>query len=390
MTDTAETTETTETTDTAETTGTPGTPDPYARFRDAFNPEDGKFRENVRITDTDAVRDEELRESMRAFGWLRELPAIKDEHGVVIVGHRRMRIAAEIGISQPWPVITETFGDGDAGDAQRFRLALATNIGGAPLTKADRAELAKYLYGDRNWTMARIGDALGVSIATIQRDLTGFTPDGEIDRPKGGRPKNAVTRKIDDEQIEAIIAEDLSWRDIMTRFGVGQNAAQNARTRALTIAEYREQQAAAESLTPVLAPASAPPPPARPEGATPPIADFADGAPGISQMDPEGSYDGDGTVPSSTPGPAPDLGKLLGSGPAVNPPATLPDAPDRETGDEPEVINGWTWDTGTQRWLVQAGTGWVTCGLSYDTPPEIPAALFGILTSKELLSPQVT
>jgi hypothetical protein len=238
--------------------------------------------------------------------------------------------------------------------------------------------------------MARIGDALGVSIATIQRDLTGFTPDGEIDRPKGGRPKNAVTRKIDDEQIEAIIAEDLSWRDIMTRFGVGQNAAQNARTRALTIAEYREQQAAAESLTPVLAPASAPPPPARPEGATPPIADFADGAPGISQMDPEGSYDGDGTVPSSTPGPAPDLGKLLGSGPAVNPPATLPDAPDRETGDEPEVINGWTWDTGTQRWLVQAGTGWVTCGLSYDTPPEIPAALFGILTSKELLSPQVT
>lgn len=54
-------------------------------------------------------------------------------------------------------------------------------------------------------------------------------------------------RKISDEQIEEIIAHDLPWPEIVSRFGVGQSAAQSAKTRAMERKASRAPRPAAQS-----------------------------------------------------------------------------------------------------------------------------------------------
>ncbi len=156
---------------------------------DLFNPQTGAWRENSRSADSkDDAKDEELLSSMEQFGWLPDLPAIRDENGVVIVGHRRLAVAAELGIK---PVITTVnFGAGEDADARRAALAIASNLGGKPLSPADRKQIARTLYGDgtTTWTMTRIGKLLKVATKTISRDLSGLT-DVKPDPKRGGRPR---------------------------------------------------------------------------------------------------------------------------------------------------------------------------------------------------------
>lgn len=47
--------------------------------------------------------------------------------------------------------------------------------------------IAAYLYGAREWTMERVGKALGVSKATISNDLSGCLTTKQPSRPNGGR-----------------------------------------------------------------------------------------------------------------------------------------------------------------------------------------------------------
>jgi ParB-like chromosome segregation protein Spo0J len=175
-------------------------------LRDPFNPQTGEFAKNIRgegdLSD--------LRESMALHGWVEEFPALMDERAVVLVGHRRMAVAKELGIA---PVIKKlTLGLGDAADAKRLQLALVSNIGAKPLTAADRQRIAEYLYGEREWTMQRIAEALGVGFSTVQRDLGNLPKVGKsihaptVTNPKGaGRPKKA--RK--NESAAATIAAKL-------------------------------------------------------------------------------------------------------------------------------------------------------------------------------------
>jgi ParB-like chromosome segregation protein Spo0J len=166
----------------------------HARLRDPFNPMsvqpiagapggERRFSENVRRnTGKDSM--DELRESMREFGWIEQFPAIEDERGVVLVGHRRLNVAAELGIA---PVrMTVELGVGDAADARRFAIAIASNLGAKPFTPEERKDLAEYLYGERDWTMARIAEALKVHVDTISQDLS------DVPKPKsrGGRPRS--------------------------------------------------------------------------------------------------------------------------------------------------------------------------------------------------------
>jgi ParB-like chromosome segregation protein Spo0J len=182
------------------------------RWRDPFNPKTGEFADNIRLKGEDDLT--ELRESMRQFGWSDQFPALVDEHDVVLVGHRRLKVARELGIE---PVIKKlSIGQGDAADAERLKLAIVSNIGAKPMTKEDRKRLAEYLYGEQEWTMARIAKALNVSEPTIHRDLkdSSFTMK-EPSRPKGGRPKGRAsetkptTKKLRD-------ADDLK-RDIAAK-----------------------------------------------------------------------------------------------------------------------------------------------------------------------------
>jgi ParB-like chromosome segregation protein Spo0J len=130
---------------------------------------------------------------MQKSGWLELFPGYADENSCLIVGHRRMKIAQELGIK---PVIkTIAFGDGSEGAAKRLEAALASNIGGATLTKKDRQRIAELAY-QHGYTMDQIGKLLGVSKKTISLDLNGVVTKGNNHpRPKGGRPKS--TKKKD-------------------------------------------------------------------------------------------------------------------------------------------------------------------------------------------------
>jgi hypothetical protein len=164
---------------------------PKRSWRDLFNPSGGVFAENIRATI--GGTDTELRASLQQFGWVEKFPALIDENGVVLVGHRRLALAKELGIE---PVIERlTLGTGDEADARRLKLALVSNIGSKPLTKDDRQRIAEHLYGEHEWTMERIAEALNVSQATISGDLRGLSTTDKPTRPKGGRPKGSGKSK---------------------------------------------------------------------------------------------------------------------------------------------------------------------------------------------------
>lgn len=152
---------------------------------DLFHPETGLWKDNSRVSPHSKIK--ELRQSMEATGWNPSLPAIADEHGVIIVGHGRLQVAKELGIEPV--IVTRVFGDDPAGHAARTALAAASNVGASPLTAEDRRKHAEDLWGDgTRFTMTEIGKLLNVATKTISRDLSGLT---SVKPPKerGGRPR---------------------------------------------------------------------------------------------------------------------------------------------------------------------------------------------------------
>lgn len=190
-----------------------------------------KFSGNVR--EIDGTDDDELRTSLKG-GWNKELPAIKDENGVVIVGHRRLKIAEEEKIDPVIKVVT--FGDGDQAEAERFRLANVSNIGGAPMTATDRKRQAERLY-QSGLTQEAIAHMLGVSRQTITNDLANLPMAGKLNHPKtetnpkgAGRPKGPAKtgskrkrspKAIERENTVAVLADaGMSTTEIAEKTGI--------------------------------------------------------------------------------------------------------------------------------------------------------------------------
>ena len=204
-------------------------------MKNLFDPKTGEFATNIRTID--GGDDTELRQSLQQFGWSSEFPALKDEHGVVLVGHRRLKIAEELGIS---PVVkTYTFGSGTAADAERLKLALVSNIGFKAMTKEDRQHIAEHLYGEREWTMEKIGKALNVSKMQISRDLANCNPPlqskpAKTDtNPKGaGRPKGSHSKKASNSKKSGTSApkpHDLAQEVIALHYDEGRSHAEAAK-----------------------------------------------------------------------------------------------------------------------------------------------------------------
>jgi hypothetical protein len=156
------------------------------------------YNENVRPIE--GLDDADLKASLKEAGWNEHLPAIKDEHGKTIVGHRRLKIAAELGIDPVIKVVT--FGDGPEADSARMQLAVVSNTGAAPLTAKDRKRLSERLFND-GMTQEEISKVLGVHRATVGRDLedicaprANVKPDRGLDtkgrKKSTGRPKGTV------------------------------------------------------------------------------------------------------------------------------------------------------------------------------------------------------
>jgi len=198
----------------------------------------GEFVKNIRAIGGD---DTELRDSLKSFGWVKEFPALADENGVVLVGNRRMKIAKELGIE---PVLeTVNFGKGDAADAERFRLAITSNIGFQQMTADDRKRIATHLYGTQEWTMQRIAEALGTTHKTVSKDLNEFVPQVQIkphakttSNPKGaGRPKGTLrpTLRMNatpkaEAAAKAVLDEGKSYAEMEATTGLSSTVLRSA------------------------------------------------------------------------------------------------------------------------------------------------------------------
>lgn len=213
--------------------------DPYKRLGDLFNPMlHGNLSDDIRSaaaagTETAARTDAELRASMKALGWLPELPGVVDERGVIIIGHRRAAIAAELGIK---PVLAPvTFGRGDEADIKRLRLAWASNTGRKALAPQDRRKISAHLSETRDgsdWTQEDIAEALRTASSRIKSDLVSNQADTEREQRyhNGGRTRNrrqtaheAEIEEMVPAAVEALM-EGRNRGDVAGDFGLPNNS----------------------------------------------------------------------------------------------------------------------------------------------------------------------
>ena len=221
--------------------------EPRGRFEDSFDPMRGKFSENIR--DLSVARekpggmDDELRESLEHWGWRKEHPALRDRvTGKVLMGNRRVRLAEELGIE---PVFQDVdLGSGDEADAERFIIAITSNIGRKPLNDTDRNRLAEYLYGRKKWSMADVAKALKVNVSTISRNLSPEVLHDAKPKSRGGRPRTKLTA-AQEEQAWKMFAEGKSRKDVSKALSVGEHSAQLSQQR--YNATVREQAKAAKA-----------------------------------------------------------------------------------------------------------------------------------------------
>jgi len=206
-------------------------PDIHEKLRDPFNPMTGIFSKNTREHLTEAGKDpawEELRESLATFGWVPEFPALVDERGVVLVGSRRLALAKELGI-QPVKQVLH-IGIGDAADARRLKIAIASNIGGKKLSPNDRKRIAAYLYQDNNWSQESIGKALDISQPQVSLDLKELLVTNNSKRPKVGRPRKHNPQEVD-TRLKPLFDAGMSRTKVAVESGLPERAVRDAQER---------------------------------------------------------------------------------------------------------------------------------------------------------------
>jgi len=105
-----------------------------------------------------------LRDSIDRFGVL--VPIAKDQHGNILDGHQRARIAESLGVKYPVNIIEVT------DDAEALEIARTLNEDRRAMPKAERLEVVKALREDGHSVRA-IAGAVGVDPKQVQRDLAG-------------------------------------------------------------------------------------------------------------------------------------------------------------------------------------------------------------------------
>ena len=115
-----------------------------------------------------------LRESIQRFGVL--VPVYVDQHGVILDGHQRRRIADELGVS--YQALTYTCAD----DAERGEIARTLNADRRHLTEEQRREVALSLR-QAGHSYRAIGGALCVDPMTAMHDVARKIVDGSTILP---------------------------------------------------------------------------------------------------------------------------------------------------------------------------------------------------------------
>jgi site-specific DNA-methyltransferase (adenine-specific) len=143
------------------------------------------------------------------------VPVVVDaESGAVVDGHHRVRAWEElraVGVRVPdYPRDVRRFADED----ERREFVLAANLVRRHLTRAQRAELMGRLRA-AGWSLRRIGETVGASVATVHEAVRNRTPVPEqvIGRDgrshPGGRPRTSpsllVATRRDSERARAAL-----------------------------------------------------------------------------------------------------------------------------------------------------------------------------------------
>ena len=169
----------------------------------------------------DAVTEAALRESIKRFGVL--VPVAHDQHGSILDGHHRTRIAGEEDV--PYRVDVIEVRD----DAHAREIALTLNTDRRQLTAAQRKKVVGALR-EQGHSLRAIAGAVGVDPKTVRNDLgTGDhspVPDRIVGRDGKSRPAKRATPggPKDSEKVERI--QRMSWidgwsqRDIVVELGV--------------------------------------------------------------------------------------------------------------------------------------------------------------------------
>ncbi len=103
-----------------------------------------------------------LRASIDRFGVL--VPVAKDQHGNILDGHQRARIADELGVKYPVNIIEV------ADEAEALEIARTLNEDRRAMPKAERLEIVKALREDGH-SLRAIAGAVGVSQEQVRKDL---------------------------------------------------------------------------------------------------------------------------------------------------------------------------------------------------------------------------
>lgn len=109
-----------------------------------------------------------LRASIDRFGVL--VPVAKDQHGNILDGHQRARIADELGAEYPVTTI-----ECSGGDMAR-EIARTLNEDRREMPKEQRLEVVKALR-EEGYSTRAIAGAVRVSEPTVRRDLSGASLD---------------------------------------------------------------------------------------------------------------------------------------------------------------------------------------------------------------------
>jgi hypothetical protein len=250
----------------------PSDENPYERLGNAYDPmrRDAAFKQNIRAGSLQSQLGdlEPLCWSMREWGWIDELGrAIVDERGVVIVGHRRLAVADELGITETTagrPIRQQVeFGRGDDADIRRTQMAIASNWDQKKLTPADRRKIAFKLYHDHEWSQQAIAQALQVSQAQVSYDLSELSGTYNSDAPRKRGGKRKPNPK--EPEIKADLLVGLTEAQITQKHGVTRHAVRNVQ------ADLDKEAAAAAKATeqarsePSASTKAAPPPEPTPE-----------------------------------------------------------------------------------------------------------------------------
>jgi hypothetical protein len=184
----------------------------HKEFRDPFDPMSGEFSDNTGIPSKrmgKSAAQDELRDSLHRFGWLRELPGVRDERGVIIIGHRRWALADELEIPvSERAMMTIVYGDGDEADRNRLIAAVVSQTGYKEFTKEEWKRIAQYLRAQGD-TIQSIAEVLNKPYKTVQENVSGvpLLVDPTIKNPNRKRAPGGGRKRKTDNPIAVAAVE---------------------------------------------------------------------------------------------------------------------------------------------------------------------------------------